>query len=139
MSSLCSVCNSYPCPGCTSRYIDDVVRLKAELAASTRECTELRKDVSALKRTYMADLSGVAVETLDKLAASVRVEIVGGDDPLAVARLMVNGFGVASWPAHTEWRRTSENGHKYAEECARVLVKAVESLRPSKRLRPREG
>jgi len=44
MSSLCSVCNSYPCPGCTSRYIDDVIRLKAELAASTRECTELRKD-----------------------------------------------------------------------------------------------
>lgn len=56
MSSLCSVCNSYPCPGCTSRYIDDVVRLKAELAASTCECTELRKDVSALKRIYGNDV-----------------------------------------------------------------------------------
>lgn len=65
MSSLCSVCNSYPCPGCTSRYIDDVVRLKAELAASTCECTELRKDVSALKRTYMADFLKVAVDALD--------------------------------------------------------------------------
>ena len=101
-----------------------------EIARLEAECAALRKDVSALKRTYSADLSRASGEALNKLAASVRVEIVGGDDPLAVARLMVNGFGVASWPAHTEWRRTSENGHKYAEECARVLVKAVESLRP---------
>ena len=42
MSSLCSVCNSYPCPGCTSRYIDDVIRLKAELAAKDREVAILR-------------------------------------------------------------------------------------------------
>jgi len=42
-----------------------VVRLKAELAASTCECTELRKDVSALKRTYMADFLKVAVDALD--------------------------------------------------------------------------
>ena len=49
MSSLCSVCNSYPCPGCTSRYIDDVIRLKAELAAKDREVAILRIDVKEVR------------------------------------------------------------------------------------------
>ena len=49
MSSLCSVCNSYPCPGCTSRYIDDVIRLKAELAAKDREVAILRIDVKEVQ------------------------------------------------------------------------------------------
>ena len=32
MSSLCSVCNSYPCPGCTGAAIDEVVRLRVKVA-----------------------------------------------------------------------------------------------------------
>lgn len=55
----------------------------------------------------------------------IEVHVIGTrDEPLSLARLMVNGFGVATWPA---WLvgRTGSIGRDYAEECARVLRKAL--------------
>lgn len=31
MSSCCSVCNRYPCPGCLGAALDEIVRLKARV------------------------------------------------------------------------------------------------------------
>jgi transcriptional regulator with XRE-family HTH domain len=33
MSSLCSVCKSHPCPGCTGRVLDENMRLRARIKA----------------------------------------------------------------------------------------------------------
>lgn len=43
------------------------------------------------------------------------------------ARLMVNGYGVASWPANAEVYGTGAKGRVYATECARVLRQALET------------
>ncbi len=59
------------------------------------------------------------------VAPLVTVEVTGTEDPGAAAKLKVNGFGVASWPAWTEVNNTSATGAEYAEECARVLRKAL--------------
>jgi hypothetical protein len=56
----------------------------------------------------------------------IEVHVIGTrDEPLSLARLMVNGFGVATWPAWSEVGRTESIGRDYAEECARVLRKAL--------------
>jgi len=34
MSTLCTLCNSYPCPGCTGAVIDENVRLRAQVAST---------------------------------------------------------------------------------------------------------
>ena len=56
----------------------------------------------------------------------IEVHVIGTrDEPLSLARLMVNGFGVATWPAWSDVGRTGSIGRDYAEECARVLRKAL--------------
>ena len=42
MSSLCTVCNSYPCPGCTGAAVDEVVRTRSKLRAVRGIVSELQ-------------------------------------------------------------------------------------------------
>ena len=71
-----------------------------------------------------AEERGAATERA-RLAGSVHVEVVGGDDPLAYARVFVGDVGVASWNAHDEVPHTSATGENYARVCAQVLRMAI--------------
>lgn len=97
---------------------------------------DLYAKAEAFVRDHQADDDRDAAEALLALLLEVRtshdvsVQRIGGlkGDPMRAARLMVNGYGVATWGPLA--RDASVTAEQYASECARVLRLALSAKEP---------
>lgn len=100
----------------------DVERHVVELLRSDLARVTAERDAAKWERDKATRQRDAAMFGL--LADTVHVEFVGS----YYARLMVNGYGVASWDREAEVRNTHATGEEYANECARVLRKAIQDF-----------
>jgi hypothetical protein len=70
MSTLCTVCNHYPCPGCLGAAHDEIGRLKAEIVSLAKKGVEFTKASEAYIGSLKAELRDER-ELTDALVALV--------------------------------------------------------------------
>jgi hypothetical protein len=87
---------------------------------------DLERRLEMADRSHRHHAVDCVVVLKERVNPRIEVHVVGTpDEPLSIAKLMVNGFGVASWRAWSLVGNTGSTGKDYAEECARVLRKAL--------------
>lgn len=109
MGTCCSVCNRYPCHGCTGALIDEQVRLRARVTELTRERDKAEAD--------LADARGVLNAVGRELdEARERVEALE-DEKEAMAR-----SGDRSYEAVKELRRLAKRKQPVVDHARLVAL-----------------